>query len=121
MDKEQTAIERLKAASDMSLRYYESPLVITDSGGKDSSVCTALAERAGIPFEVMHNHTSANGGPLWHRIHHRKPPLYPRAHDPRPQQPKPDRHSRPRVVGPLPRHGHRLPKSENRYFILGLP
>ena len=60
MDKEQTAIERLKAASDMSLRYYESPLVITDSGGKDSSVCTALAERAGIPFEVMHNHTTAD-------------------------------------------------------------
>lgn len=60
MDKEQMAIERLKAASDMSLRYYESPLVITDSGGKDSSVCTALAERAGIPFEVMHNHTTAD-------------------------------------------------------------
>ena len=29
-DLEHTAIERLKAASEMSLRYYEQPLVITD-------------------------------------------------------------------------------------------
>lgn len=25
--------------------------------GKDSAVCIALAERAGITFEAMHNHT----------------------------------------------------------------
>lgn len=59
-DLEQTAIERLRAASDMSLQFYKLPLVITTSGGKDSSVCTHLAERAGIPFEVMHNHTTAD-------------------------------------------------------------
>ena len=59
-DKEQTAIERLKMASEMSLRYYEQPLVITDSGGKDSQVCKELAIRSGIPFEVMHNHTTAD-------------------------------------------------------------
>ena len=33
MDLEQTAIERLKMASDMSLRLYKQPLVITYSGG----------------------------------------------------------------------------------------
>lgn len=33
MDVEQTAIERLKMASDMSLRLYKQPLVITYSGG----------------------------------------------------------------------------------------
>jgi len=60
MDKEQAAIERLQAASEMSLQTYKQPLVITISGGKDSSVCLALAERAGIPFEVMHNHTTAD-------------------------------------------------------------
>ena len=38
MDLEKTAIERLKAASDMSLRLYKKPLVITYSGGKDSDV-----------------------------------------------------------------------------------
>lgn len=60
MDLEQTAIERLKLASDMSLRIYKQPLIVTTSGGKDSSVCVELARRAGIPFEVMHNHTTAD-------------------------------------------------------------
>lgn len=60
MDKEKIAIERLKAASEMSLAYYKQPLVVTDSGGKDSSVCKELAIRAGIPFEVQHNHTTAD-------------------------------------------------------------
>lgn len=60
MDKEQKAIERLKLASEMSLRIYGQPLIVTTSGGKDSSVCVALAQRAGIPFEVMHNHTTAD-------------------------------------------------------------
>lgn len=59
-DLEQVAIERLKAASEMSLQHYGLPLVITDSGGKDSSVCKELALRAGIPFEIMHNHTTAD-------------------------------------------------------------
>ena len=59
-DLEQISIERLKAASDMSLRNYGLPLVITDSGGKDSSVCKELALRAGIPFEIMNNHTTAD-------------------------------------------------------------
>lgn len=59
-DKEQTAIMRLQTASAMSLQYYGQPLVVTTSGGKDSSVCVELAIRAGIPFEVMHNHTTAD-------------------------------------------------------------
>lgn len=59
-DLEQVAIERLKAASEMSQQYYGLPLVITDSGGKDSQVCKELALRSGIPFEVMHNHTTAD-------------------------------------------------------------
>ena len=60
MDLEQKAIERLKMASEMSLTYYEQPLIITTSGGKDSDVCLELAKRAGIPYEVMHNHTTAD-------------------------------------------------------------
>jgi phosphoadenosine phosphosulfate reductase len=59
-DLEQAAIERLRVASEMSLHAYGLPLVITDSGGKDSSVCKELALRSGIPFEVMHNHTTAD-------------------------------------------------------------
>lgn len=37
-DLEQKAIERLRCASDMSLKLYKQPLVITYSGGKDSDV-----------------------------------------------------------------------------------
>lgn len=60
MDKEQMAIMRLQEASRMSFQVYKLPLVITISGGKDSAVCLALAERAGIPFEVLHNHTTVD-------------------------------------------------------------
>lgn len=60
MDKEKIAIERLKEASEMSLFYYKQPLVVTTSGGKDSSVTIALALAAKIPFEVQHNHTTAD-------------------------------------------------------------
>lgn len=59
-DLEQTAIERLRAASDMSLRLFEKPLVITYSGGKDSDVMLHLAEKSGIPFEVLHSLTTAD-------------------------------------------------------------
>ena len=59
-DLEQTAIERLKLASDMSLRLFRQPLVITYSGGKDSDVLLHLAEASGIPFEVLHSLTTAD-------------------------------------------------------------
>ena len=59
-DLEQTAIEQLRAASDMSLRLFEKPLVITYSGGKDSDVMLHLAEKSGIPFEVLHSLTTAD-------------------------------------------------------------
>ena len=59
-DLEHTSIERLKAASDMSLRLYKQPLVITYSGGKDSDVLLHLAEASGIPFEALHSLTTAD-------------------------------------------------------------
>ena len=60
MDKEQMAIKRLQEASMLSLHYYEQPLVMTYSGGKDSDVLIQLAINSGIPFEVQHNHTTAD-------------------------------------------------------------
>lgn len=67
MDLEQTAIERLKMASDMSLRLYKQPLVITYSGGKDSDVLLHLAGRSGIPYEVLHSLTTADAPEtVWH-------------------------------------------------------
>lgn len=60
MDKEQIAIMRIQEASQMSLKYYQQPLLLCDSGGKDSSVLKQIAINAKIPFEVLHNHTTAD-------------------------------------------------------------
>ena len=60
MDLEQKSVERLKMASEMSLKYYGQPLLIAYSGGKDSDVMLELAIRSGIPFEVQHSHTTAD-------------------------------------------------------------
>ena len=59
-DKEKKAIERLRIASEMSLTHYKKPLLLTYSGGKDSAVLLDLAEKAGVPFEVLHNHTTVD-------------------------------------------------------------
>ena len=55
-DLEQLAIQRIKAASEMSLSHYKQPLVCAYSGGKDSDVMLTLFRRAGIPFEVINSH-----------------------------------------------------------------
>lgn len=47
-------------ASNMSLRLYKKPLVITYSGGKDSDVLLHLAGAAGIQYEVLHSLTTAD-------------------------------------------------------------
>lgn len=60
MDLEQKAIQRLQAASEMSLHHYGKPLVCTYSGGKDSDVMIELFKRADIPFEVHNSHTTAD-------------------------------------------------------------
>ena len=60
MDLEQKAIERIRLASEFSLKYYEKPLVCTYSGGKDSDVMLELFRRVGIPFEVHNSHTTAD-------------------------------------------------------------
>lgn len=60
MDKEQLAIARLQDAARLSLHRYKKPLRVTYSGGKDSQVLLALAERAGIDFEVINSHTTAD-------------------------------------------------------------
>ncbi|MCQ5130313.1 phosphoadenosine phosphosulfate reductase family protein [Butyricicoccus faecihominis] len=59
-DLEHKSIARLQLAAQMSEEYYNAPLIVTTSGGKDSDVCIALARAAGIRFEVQHNHTTAD-------------------------------------------------------------
>ena len=60
MDLEQKAIERIRLASDLSLKHYGKPLVCTYSGGKDSDVMLELFKRSGIPFEAHNSHTTAD-------------------------------------------------------------
>lgn len=58
--KDTIAIERLRFAAELSEKLYEKPLLLTDSGGKDSSACKQLAVMAGINFEILHSHTSVD-------------------------------------------------------------
>lgn len=59
-DLESVAIARIQEAARLSEFYYQKPLLLTYSGGKDSEVCLELCKRAGVPFEVMHNLTTAD-------------------------------------------------------------
>lgn len=68
MDKEQMAIARLQDAARLSLHRFKMPLRVTYSGGKDSQVLLALAERAGIDFEVINSHTTADAPETVHFI-----------------------------------------------------
>lgn len=60
MDKEKNAIELIKMAANMSIRYYEKPIICTYSGGKDSDVLLELFLRSGVEFEVHNSHTTAD-------------------------------------------------------------
>lgn len=60
MDREQNAIELIKMAANMSVRYYEKPIICTYSGGKDSDVLLELFLRSGVEFEVHNSHTTAD-------------------------------------------------------------
>lgn len=60
MDLEKKAIERIRNASQMAIANYGKPLVVMDSGGKDSAVCRELVRRSGVPYELMHNLTTAD-------------------------------------------------------------
>ena len=48
------AIESLRIAEKIANDFYNKPLVVTYSGGKDSDVLLDLALKSGIKFEVFH-------------------------------------------------------------------
>lgn len=58
MDIEHKAIARIQEAARLSEFYYQSPLLLAYSGGKDSEVCLELCRRARVPFQVIHSHTT---------------------------------------------------------------
>lgn len=60
MDIEQNAVEMIKLASSTSFRYYDKPITMTYSGGKDSDVMLHLFEISGVPFQVHNSHTTVD-------------------------------------------------------------
>lgn len=54
--------QAIRLAADMSLTYYDKPLIIAYSGGKDSDVLLHLAEDCLQPqeYEVIHSHTTVD-------------------------------------------------------------
>lgn len=56
------AEEAIKLAAKMSKEYYKKPLVITYSGGKDSDVMLAIAEKTlkAEEFEIINSHTTVD-------------------------------------------------------------
>lgn len=60
MDLEKVSIERLREGAQISELYYQKPLLICYSGGKDSEIILNLALKSGIDFEVQHSHTTSD-------------------------------------------------------------
>lgn len=58
MNKDAIAIARIKRASEIAQTRGMGPLYVGYSGGKDSTVLTDLAIRAGVPIEIAHSHTT---------------------------------------------------------------
>lgn len=54
------AIESLRIAEKIANDFYDKPLVVTYSGGKDSDVLLDLALKSGIKFEVSHSVTTVD-------------------------------------------------------------
>ena len=50
----------MQLAAKMSEKFYNAPLTIAYSGGKDSDVLLDLALRADIDINVVNNHTTAD-------------------------------------------------------------
>lgn len=61
-EKVEESIRILRLAADMSKAYYNQPLIIAYSGGKDSQVLLDLAEKSltNDQFEVMNSHTTVD-------------------------------------------------------------
>lgn len=57
-DKISKAIEAFKTAEKIAKDFYDKPLVVTYSGGKDSDVLLDLALKSGVEFEVSHSVTT---------------------------------------------------------------
>lgn len=60
MSKIDKSIKVIELAAEMSEAFYQKPLIVTYSGGKDSDVILDLALESGITFEALHSHTTVD-------------------------------------------------------------
>ena len=60
VDKVEVAIERIRVLADRAILNDPRGFVVCDSGGKDSNVIKQLAYLSGVPFEIVHNHTTVD-------------------------------------------------------------
>ena len=60
ISKIEKAIESLRIAEKIAEDFYDKPLVVTYSGGKDSDVLLNLALKSGVEFEVSHSVTTVD-------------------------------------------------------------
>lgn len=60
IDKVKIAIERIKHFEPLSMGLYDKPYQAAYSGGKDSDTIRILCILAGVPFDLIHNHTTAD-------------------------------------------------------------
>lgn len=67
-DKYDHSIKVLQLAAEMSEKYFQKPLIVCYSGGKDSDVLLRLALESGINFEVQNSHTTVDAPPTVYHI-----------------------------------------------------
>ena len=59
-DKVKTVIERIKSLEPISKGLMDTPYFVAYSGGKDSDALRILFELSGVPFDLVHNHTTVD-------------------------------------------------------------
>jgi len=59
-DKVKAAIERIKSFDPLATGLMDDPYYVAYSGGKDSDAIRILFEMAGVPYDLVHNHTTVD-------------------------------------------------------------
>jgi len=59
-DKVKTAIERIKSFDPLATGLMDDPYYVAYSGGKDSDAIRILFEMAGVPYDLVHHHTTVD-------------------------------------------------------------
>ena len=67
-DKVKIAIDRIKSLEPISNGIMNEPYFVAYSGGKDSDVLRILFELSGVPFDLIHNHTTVDAPETIHYI-----------------------------------------------------